>query len=102
MIRRAPRSTLWPYTALFRSGAAAPGTGALDGDAAGHDLLHAAQRLAHPHRVPAQHGGARLHVGLAAARRSEEHTSELQSRQYLVRRPLLEKKRVPPPSLLSA
>src|SRR3712207_7854099 len=83
MIRRPPRSTLFPYTTLFRS---RPGEGG------------AAPRL--------QGGGRRrqqqLHVAEAAeveeeaARgvlpRSEEHTSELQSRQYLVCRLLLEKK----------
>src|SRR3712207_8351708 len=99
MIRRPPRSTLFPYTTLFRSVA--------DGD-----------------REPVvQHGGGDLHGPLAAgigvdddvrarlgdreldvredlvvdvegvAERSEEHTSELQSRQYLVCRLLLEKKK---------
>src|SRR3712207_7448206 len=82
MIRRPPRSTLFPYTTLFRStqGAgklvrvAAPGRrDAGDGaDAVG-------QRVGDRHRVDA---------------RSEEHTSELQSRQYLVCRLLLEKKTI--------
>src|SRR5947209_17329749 len=69
MIRRPPRSTLFPYTTLFRSQArrAAPGMG---------HLRHAVGR-----------GAVRLR------RRSEEHTSELQSRQYLVCRLLLEKKK---------
>src|SRR5438445_8080541 len=67
MIRRPPRSTLFPYTTLFRSGAApAP---------AGRDGAIAA--------APAD----------ARSQRSEEHTSELQSRQYLVCRLLLEKKK---------
>src|SRR5947209_17181508 len=73
MIRRPPRSTLFPYTTLFRSLPAA------DGD--GRD----------PRRVLAVRAGAR--VGRAGDLRSEEHTSELQSRQYLVCRLLLEKKK---------
>src|SRR3712207_7694030 len=83
MIRRPPRSTLFPYTTLFRS-----------------------QQLPHVHAVAAgdDQGGrqARGHQGdLARGRqaarqaRSEEHTSELQSRQYLVCRLLLEKKKTP-------
>src|SRR3712207_8989524 len=86
MIRRPPRSTLFPYTTLFRS----PGRGAR-GTADGSEW-----------------GAARLREGRGAARareagdgadvqrvrpRSEEHTSELQSRQYLVCRLLLEKKK---------
>src|SRR3712207_8612687 len=79
MIRRPPRSTLFPYTTLFRSpddlhGSAAP----LREDGA--------QRLVAAHQLP-EAPGQRPHV-----QRSEEHTSELQSRQYLVCRLLLEKK----------
>src|SRR3712207_8821976 len=94
MIRRPPRSTLFPYTTLFRS-----------------------RPARHPVEEPAQHGaalrelrggrraGSRLFRGarsgdggrrgglLRGALRSEEHTSELQSRQYLVCRLLLEKKK---------
>src|SRR3712207_8761226 len=74
MIRRPPRSTLFPYTTLFRS--------AVVGLEAGDDI------------------GVEQHVGVAAedrlavglGKRSEEHTSELQSRQYLVCPLLLEKK----------
>src|SRR5258707_4140611 len=85
MIRRPPRSTLFPYTTLFRSG--------LD-DAAdrhhGHRLT-AAQSA--QEGIPGVRAG-RLHEDLGADReRSEEHTSELQSRQYLVCRLLLEKKK---------
>src|SRR5258707_3936145 len=69
MIRRPPRSTLFPYTTLFRSAAALAGT--VVGDA------WTSRSREHP----------------AARRRSEEHTSELQSRQYLVCRLLLEKKK---------
>src|SRR3712207_8899888 len=90
MIRRPPRSTLFPYTTLFRS-------------------VHLLRGLlAHPvHRVVAEAirarpphgdhlaGGPDAHgdrPGRLRGRRSEEHTSELQSRQYLACRLLLEKK----------
>src|SRR3712207_8954907 len=78
MIRRPPRSTLFPYTTLFRSGLAG-----------------------RPPAVSAGPGGGRAAprgqtdapaLPPARSRRSEEHTSELQSRQYLVCRLLLEKK----------
>src|SRR3712207_6954702 len=83
MIRRPPRSTLFPYTTLFRSSAhddgaeqqadpRAAAAGVDLGEDAGHDVL-----LGHAVEDP----------------RSEEHTSELQSRQYLVCRLLLEKKK---------
>src|SRR5947209_10019869 len=75
MIRRPPRSTLFPYTTLFRSGVGAHAHG---GEIAAAARLE--QRLLH------------LRAEEAAAR-SEEHTSELQSRQYLVCRLLLEKKK---------
>src|SRR3712207_7075972 len=90
MIRRPPRSTLFPYTTLFRSVGPAdrlrPGEGA--------DQHH--QRRAGEvevgdqgvHRAEAVAG-----VDEEARPRSEEHTSELQSRQYLVCRLLLEKKK---------
>src|SRR3712207_8972469 len=89
MIRRPPRSTLFPYTTLFRSRAAVCAD-------LGHHLPgdHVEHLLAR--RVVVAHGPALLagledhHRGL---RRSEEHTSELQSRQYLVCRLLLEKKK---------
>src|SRR5687768_18480009 len=79
MIRRPPRSTLFPYTTLFRSDR---------GDREGQD----------PHRPP----GALADGGRAGVR-SEEHTSELQSRLHLVCRLLLEKKKknyhlISPPS----
>src|SRR3712207_7126896 len=95
MIRRPPRSTLFPYTTLFRS--------AGDADAGlpgrlGVDRLPGLDVDRHPR-------GGRLVVAVArpvgecvaareaGCRRSEEHTSELQSRQYLVCRLLLEKKK---------
>src|SRR3712207_7183010 len=76
MIRRPPRSTLFPYTTLFRSG----GDGAPLGGRAGLDGRDARRAGHRPHHR-------------RRADRSEEHTSELQSRQYLVCRLLLEKKK---------
>src|SRR3712207_8509662 len=85
MIRRPPRSTLFPYTTLFRS--------ALAGEAAALPPRAAGQARA---PAPEGGGGRRRHAGRRRRRlldgRSEEHTSELQSRQYLVCRLLLEKK----------
>src|SRR3712207_7385453 len=97
MIRRPPRSTLFPYTTLFRSRAPVDVPGL-----AGHPCaLVGAQEHHDPGDVLAGAGPAQGHelgdrVGphLAAPEvRSEEHTSELQSRQYLVCRLLLEKKK---------
>src|SRR3712207_8829971 len=100
MIRRPPRSTLFPYTTLFRSAGAAQEKGAVAG-ARGGDLQHLGQlaksRLVGPELEAA--GQIRLVLapgsdpGRPVGRRSEEHTSELQSRQYLVCRLLLEKKK---------
>src|SRR3712207_8177075 len=92
MIRRPPRSTLFPYTTLFRS----------DGDRA--EVLAEGQRVAvvlEQHDRFASDLPRDLPVrGLVEHRegdlRSEEHTSELQSRQYLVCRLLLEKKKITP------
>src|SRR3712207_8799518 len=84
MIRRPPRSTLFPYTTLFRS------VGSLAFDAVETPFGKREKML----------GGAATHFALAASFfdqvhvRSEEHTSELQSRQYLVCRLLLEKKKL--------
>src|SRR3712207_7149078 len=95
MIRRPPRSTLFPYTTLFRSGLhatrevrAAPERSALDTN----------PRAPEPTTSPPCSDQSRLEVRTTAgepgeALRSEEHTSELQSRQYLVCRLLLEKKK---------
>src|SRR3712207_8127408 len=84
MIRRPPRSTLFPYTTLFRSLIA---TG--DSFIAGQDSIDTIK--AHfPETLAVEMEGAAV---AQAAQRSEEHTSELQSRQYLVCRLLLEKKR---------
>src|SRR3712207_8878469 len=96
MIRRPPRSTLFPYTTLFRS------------------RRPSSRRRSAPFPTPAQRRRSRPHPASSSAhrrpptrptvrdleaswmppfRRSEEHTSELQSRQYLVCRLLLEKKK---------
>src|SRR3989441_3015939 len=94
MIRRPPRSTLFPYTTLFRS------VVVLDLGAEGHvqpvgnerDLVldKSAEPLSRDsRRQEGQHGA----VGDAVVDRSEEHTSELQSLAYLVCRLLLEKKK---------
>src|SRR3712207_8917437 len=98
MIRRPPRSTLFPYTTLFRS------LGEADALLVGLDELGPAARDAGVHARAAHllerdlladdhlghPGRPEVHRG-----RSEEHTSELQSRQYLVCRLLPEKKKVP-------
>src|SRR3712207_9566384 len=84
MIRRPPRSTLFPYTTLFRSVSVAIGLMAnkgIKGSQAGTSLRSAMTRLANPTGDSAK-----------AMKKIGEHTSELQSRQYLVCRLLLEKK----------
>src|SRR3712207_7669532 len=83
MIRRPPRSTLFPYTTLFRSQRLqSPEVLVLDAEAADPGLRqHCGQR------------GERSELADRDLDRSEEHTSELQSRQYLVCRLLLEKKK---------
>src|SRR3712207_6918408 len=90
MIRRPPRSTLFPYTTLFRSRSVAQPM--IDGqrqDRAAALPRPAIGQQGERHAV----GAARYGDRQARARRSEEHTSELQSRQYLVCRLLLEKKK---------
>src|SRR3712207_7815404 len=82
MIRRPPRSTLFPYTTLFRSARRAA---TLD---LGHHVVAPGHRQKLQRRA---HGGPVGRTGEVL--RSEEHTSELQSRQYLVCRLLLEKKK---------
>src|SRR3712207_8891589 len=88
MIRRPPRSTLFPYTTLFRS----PALGGADEALRGHHDPGAATPLDRLDAAEAGQPRARHDLVQAAAPRSEEHTSELQSRQYLVCRLLLEKK----------
>src|SRR3712207_8188977 len=98
MIRRPPRSTLFPYTTLFRSAHTEPVTllhvvrpgewPALSIEPTTEGFVH----LSRPHQVctPAN----LFYAGERGLRRSEEHTSELQSRQYLVCRLLLEKNNI--------
>src|SRR2546430_5242382 len=95
MIRRPPRSTLFPYTTLFRShqaGAEGAARHALARTAAVEVDLVVARLLAGARR-------RRQLARLAAAERSEEHTSELQSQSNLVCRLLLEKKKTPPAAI---
>src|SRR3712207_6898638 len=101
MIRRPPRSTLFPYTTLFRS------LGRRDVDlhqqrAGGgvpdaHAVARGGARLVRAAELEqrARLGHVELRAEVVGRRRSEEHTSELQSRQYLVCRLLLEKKMRP-------
>src|SRR3712207_6922331 len=99
MIRRPPRSTLFPYTTLFRSRRGAERIVDLVGRRLARDpddeVDHRAVRNGGPHGdavdLPLQ-----LREDQADRSRSEEHTSELQSRQYLVCRLLLEKKNYGP------
>src|SRR3712207_8117244 len=97
MIRRPPRSTLFPYTTLFRSHAAVGNrtVRGADVDADGEaDVVGGESEIDAVLRVPElREDGVLVEVRAAAGRRSEEHTSELQSRQYLVCRLLLEKKK---------
>src|SRR3712207_7981495 len=100
MIRRPPRSTLFPYTTLFRSHAG-------DGSQRAEEALGEEDAIVGPdHPAPAEEGRERAEaperggLGRDAEQeavvhedRSEEHTSELQSRQYFVCRLLLEKKK---------
>src|SRR3712207_7267792 len=86
MIRRPPRSTLFPYTTLFRSQEEEGGRAARRGRQGHGQGRHRRRR---EDRVP----GAAPGTLRALPGRSEEHTSELQSRQYLVCRLLLEKKK---------
>src|SRR3712207_8781753 len=86
MIRRPPRSTLFPYTTLFRSENDGGERGAGGGEVMHRGLVLVGIGSCGRPRARKQ-GEAR-----APSRRSEEHTSELQSRQYLVCRLLLEKK----------
>src|SRR3712207_6847944 len=96
MIRRPPRSTLFPYTTLFRSVCPADPVGvAVDALVRrGRDVVAEALQVA----AGLQRDEVVLlrpaRVALRVRERSEEHTSELQSRQYLVCRLLLEKKKI--------
>src|SRR3712207_8844985 len=88
MIRRPPRSTLFPYTTLFRS--------ALSRCCASRSVTVEPAMLTLESTIPVPGNlPERAAPEQAEPRRSEEHTSELQSRQYLVCRLLLEKKTIP-------
>src|SRR2546430_11833125 len=99
MIRRPPRSTLFPYTTLFRSDQLAL-----------HALLHVVQDqvvgLEHvlylPRVLPPAVHDVRVHPHARVHERSEEHTSELQSQSNLVCRLLLEKKKTRAHNIASA
>src|SRR3989454_7712148 len=98
MIRRPPRSTLFPYTTLFRSGNA-------EDERDFHSVLlqlfhmpdvQAVEALADMEEKYSEYEGADQHVERHSQLRSEEHTSELQSPCNLVCRLLLEKKKILP------
>src|SRR2546430_9676302 len=94
MIRRPPRSTLFPYTTLFRSPAAVRhGKGVRDA-LCRHSTTYSVECLQHSWIPDARARFTRARLGTALRRsRSEEHTSELQSQSNLVCRLLLEKKK---------
>src|SRR3712207_8113038 len=96
MIRRPPRSTLFPYTTLFRSQQVAPCLG-LDEEQVRIHLAGVGGAFGGREDLSMQIHGAMLALHtkrpVKIVYRSEEHTSELQSRQYLVCRLLLEKKK---------
>src|SRR3712207_7267102 len=101
MIRRPPRSTLFPYTTLFRSKVkssdevAQVGTISANGDKdIGEMIAHAMQKVGNEGVITVEEAKtAETELDVVEGMRSEEHTSELQSRQYLVCRLLLEKKK---------
>src|SRR3712207_7632926 len=97
MIRRPPRSTLFPYTTLFRS------FDVVDASNLQRQIVHGTKDVGRPKIESARDRLSDInpHVKIEAyetrltsENRSEEHTSELQSRQYLVCRLLLEKKKI--------
>src|SRR5690554_7286614 len=102
MLRRPPRSTLFPYTTLFRSHPAPPPTAPRPAAPLGTATLPGPSR---PRSSPAGRSDQPPATSPTDAERSEEHTSELQSRPHLVCRLLLEKKKnkttptsnIPPP-----
>src|SRR3989442_10300245 len=96
MIRRPPRSTLFPYTTLFRS-VGDPAHRLGEGQRLG--LHHEAEHVAVLAAAEAVEEAAVLAHRERGPRRSEEHTSELQSRPHLVCRLLLEKKKKPAKNL---
>src|SRR2546422_7571645 len=94
MIRRPPRSTLFPYTTLFRSPQDSPGNCARDSNEITYRRRSLASRSAAASSVRSVLQNVKRTWRLpSAGLRSEEHTSELQSRLHLVCRLLLEKKK---------
>src|SRR3712207_8217170 len=95
MIRRPPRSTLFPYTTLFRSSWSSRGSASSSSeDGSGRSAAPGGASVTGVWSY--QSDGMRKLLSsrlISASTRSEEHTSELQSRQYLVCRLLLEKKK---------
>src|SRR2546422_4786482 len=93
MIRRPPRSTLFPYTTLFRSVITLRSLRGARTSKALHEVLHEVlhQECYEKRKALRSQSGACSHCGFKL--RSEEHTSELQSRLHLVCRLLLEKKK---------
>src|SRR5689334_24673186 len=97
MIRRPPRSTLFPYTTLFRSERLVEGVGiaGVEGEIIGRLRIHLRRRdgVEALRRLAVALAHLRTQIAGPAADRSEEHTSELQSQFHLVCRLLLEKKK---------
>src|SRR3712207_7584531 len=92
MIRRPPRSTLFPYTTLFRS-AVTPAVAAAPANAQQSNVELDQRTAVSESSTQAMPSPISNQADIAELQRSEEHTSELQSRQYLVCRLLLEKKK---------
>src|SRR5688572_32595686 len=94
MIRRPPRTTLFPYTTLFRSYAASRGNRRDTWGNAAHTPCSSIERSCNACRRRGPKGQRPRVAGRAPPARSEEHTSELQSQSNLVCRLLLEKKKI--------
>src|SRR3712207_6939266 len=94
MIRRPPRSTLFPYTTLFRSSRSICNHYGQFSRSSGLHLAADPKRQSPEQQLLAALFAPGLGLSYVVVARSEEHTSELQSRQYLVCRLLLEKKQI--------
>src|SRR5260370_31809212 len=92
MIRRPPRSTLFPYTTLFRSASANATSGTKNDTCPAYVSMTSRTRLRRTARTRMLASTTRALLGIPLLLRSEEHTSELQSHLNLVCRLLLEKK----------
>src|SRR5688572_31855049 len=93
MIRRPPRSTLFPYTTLFRSSTYPGAVESMDGSSSLLNGRRGRMRENTPESAVFHRGALTAIPSSGADRRSEEHTSELQSQSNLVCRLLLEKKK---------